>query len=45
MSSKRNRLSIRVPQVVEAVAEGQLAIVVLFVLAVLTLLTKCLGWW
>jgi hypothetical protein len=45
MSNKRNRLSIRIPWMVEAQAEGPLAIIVLFALVAGILLTKGLGWW
>jgi hypothetical protein len=34
MPEKRNRLSIRIPWLLEAVAEGPLAIVVLFMLVI-----------
>jgi len=42
---KPNRLSVRVPWLIEAVAEGPLAIGVLFALAVLVLLARGFGWW
>ena len=45
MTYRRNRLSLRIPRLVEAVAEGPLAIVVLLVLAVLALTARRFGWW
>lgn len=45
MTTRRNRLSLRIPWLVEAVAEGPFAIVVLLVLAVLALTGRAFGWW
>jgi len=45
MTSRRNRLSVRIPWLIEAVAEGPLAILVLLALVVLTMAAKGLGWW
>ncbi len=45
MAEKRNRLSFRIPWLMEAVAEGSLAISVLFVLVVFMTITKGMGWW
>jgi hypothetical protein len=45
MSYRRNRLSLRIPWLVEAVAEGPFAIVVLLVLAILALTARGFGWW
>jgi hypothetical protein len=45
MSNKRSRLSIRIAWMMEAQAEGPLAIVVLFALVSVILLTKGLRWW
>ncbi len=45
ISNKRNRLSFRIPWMVEAQAEGPLAILVLFALVAVILLTSGLGWW
>jgi hypothetical protein len=45
MAYRRDRLSFRIPWLVEAVAEGPLAIVVLFALVILILATKGAGWW
>jgi len=45
MARKVNRLSIRIPWLLEAVAEGPLAIVVLFVIALFVFGAKTVGWW
>ncbi len=45
VAEKRNRLSFRIPWLVEAVAEGPLAIAVLFVLVVFMTFAKGWGWW
>lgn len=45
MSHRRNRLSVRIPWLVEAVAEGPFAMIVLLVLVVLLVSAKGLGWW
>ncbi len=45
MSDRRNRLSVRIPWLIEAVAEGPLAIIVLLVLLLVAIGTKGLGWW
>jgi hypothetical protein len=45
MPLRRNRLSLRIPWLVEAVAEGPFAIVVLLLLAVLALTGRGFGWW
>jgi hypothetical protein len=45
MAEKRNRLSFRIPWLMEAVAEGPLAIGVLFVLVVFMIITKGMAWW
>ena len=45
MSNRRNRLSLRIPWLVEAVAEGPLAIIVLLVLATLLIVARGIGWW
>jgi hypothetical protein len=45
MPYKRNRLSLRIPWLVEAVAEGPFAIVVLLLLVILILTAKGAGWW
>jgi hypothetical protein len=45
MAEKRNRLSFRIPWLVEAVAEGPLAIAVLFVLVLFMTFAKAMGWW
>jgi hypothetical protein len=45
MSDRRNRLSVRIPCLIEAVAEGPLAILVLLVLLLMAIGTKGLGWW
>jgi len=42
---KRDRLSFRIPWLLEAVAEGPLAIITLFALATIVIGTKSLGWW
>jgi hypothetical protein len=42
---KRDRLSFRIPWLLEAVAEGPLAIITLFALALIVIVTKSLGWW
>jgi hypothetical protein len=41
----RNRLSVRIPWLIEAVAEGPFAILVLLALAIVLIGTKGLGWW
>jgi hypothetical protein len=41
----RNRLSFRIPWLVDAVAEGPLAIGVLFVLVTLMIFANCMGLW
>jgi hypothetical protein len=43
--NKRDRLSLRIPGLIEAVAEGPGAIRTLFVLILLVIITKGLGWW
>jgi hypothetical protein len=45
MSHRRNRLSVRIPWLLEAVAEGPFAIIVLLALAVLMIAAKGMGWW
>jgi hypothetical protein len=45
MAYRHNRLSLRIPWLVEAVAEGPFAIVVLLALVILILAAKGLGWW
>jgi len=45
MADRRNRLSVRLPWLIEAVAEGPFAILVLLALAVLMMAAKGLGWW
>jgi hypothetical protein len=45
MAEKRDRLSFRIPWLLEAVAEGPLAIGVLLVLVVFLTIAKGLGWW
>lgn len=45
MAHRRNRLSVRIPWLIEAVAEGPFAILVLLALAALTMAAKGLGWW
>jgi hypothetical protein len=45
MPYKRNRLSLRIPWMVEAVAEGPFAIVVLLLLVILILAAKGAGQW
>jgi hypothetical protein len=44
MANRRNRLSFRIPWLIEAVAEGPFAIVVLLVLAILVLTARGIGW-
>jgi hypothetical protein len=44
MANRRNRLSFRIPWLIEAVAEGPFAIVVLLVLAILVLTATGIGW-
>jgi hypothetical protein len=44
MASRRNRLSLRIPWLIEAEVEGPFAIVVLLVLAILILTAKGIGW-
>jgi len=45
MVQRRNRLSVRIPSPIEAVAEGPFAILVLLAPAILTIAAKGLGWW
>jgi hypothetical protein len=45
MADRRNRLSVRLPWLIEAVAEGPFAMLVLLALAVLMMAAKGLGWW
>jgi hypothetical protein len=45
MPEKRNRLSFRIPCLMEAVAEGPLAISVLLALVIFMTFTKGIGWW
>jgi len=45
MTYKRNRLSLRIPWLIEAVVEGPFAIVVLMVLAIWALMARGFGWW
>ena len=45
MSNKRNRLSLRVPWLLEAAAEGPLAIMTPFVLVIIVIVSKSLGLW
>jgi hypothetical protein len=45
MASRRNRLSFRIPWLLEAVAEGPFAILVLLVLVILVLAARGVGWW
>jgi hypothetical protein len=44
MGRTRNLLSLRIPWLIEAVAEGPLAIIVLLTLTVVCLGLKALGW-
>jgi hypothetical protein len=44
MANRGNRLSLRIPWLIEAVAEGPFAIVVLLVLTILILTAKGIGW-
>jgi hypothetical protein len=41
---KRDRLSLRIPWLFDAVAEGPLAIIMLFVLAFIMIAAKSFGW-
>lgn len=45
MSYRRSRLSLRIPWLVEAVAEGPFAIVVLLVVVIVIFAAKGAGWW
>jgi hypothetical protein len=45
MSQKRSRLSFRIPWLVEAVAEGPLAILALCILVSVAIVAKGIGWW
>jgi hypothetical protein len=45
MSEKQTKLSIRIPWLVEAVADGALAILALLALALLILGSKAVGLW
>lgn len=45
MPERRNRLSVRIPWLIEAVAEGPLAILVCLVLAIIVLGGRAVGWW
>jgi hypothetical protein len=45
MPRKVSRLSIRIPWLFEAVAEGPLAITVLSVIASLVVGARIIGWW
>lgn len=45
MPHTRNRLSIRIPWMIEAVAEGPLAIVACLLLASAVLICRAVGWW
>lgn len=45
MAYRRNRLSLRIPWPLEAVAEGPLAIVVLLVVVIFIFAAKGVGWW
>jgi hypothetical protein len=45
MVYRRSRLSLRIPWLVEAVAEGPLAIIVLLVLAMFGFAARGFGWW
>jgi len=45
MAYRRSRLLIRIPWMVEAVAEGPIAVSALAVIVVFTLVAKGLGWW
>jgi len=45
MAHKRNKLSVRIPWLLEAVAEGPWAIAALLILAAAVIGTKSLGWW
>ena len=42
---KRDRLFLRIPWLLEAVAEGPLAIISLVALALVGILTKSMGFW
>jgi hypothetical protein len=44
MAPRRSRLSFRIPWLIEAVAEGPFAIAVVFVLAVVVLAARGIGW-
>jgi hypothetical protein len=47
MPQKHDRLSVKIPLVLEGVAEGRFAITALLILAVIVMVmaTKSLGWW
>ena len=45
MSNKSNPLSLHIPWLLEAVTEGPLAIMTLFVLAIILIVSKSLGLW
>jgi hypothetical protein len=45
MAYRRNRLSLRIPWLLEAVAEGPLAIVVLLIVVIFIFGAKSVGWW
>jgi hypothetical protein len=45
MTEKRDRLSFRIPCLMEAVAEGPWAIGVLFMLVVLLSIARGMAWW
>lgn len=45
MPQGRNRLSFRIPWLIEAVAEGPLAILVCLILGIAVLGGRAVGWW
>lgn len=45
MVSKKNRIFLRIPLLVEAAAEGPFAILALFGIVLIVILTKSLQWW
>jgi hypothetical protein len=45
MAYRRNRLLLRIPWLLEAVAEGPLAIVVLLIVVIFIFGAKGVGWW
>ena len=45
MSNRRARLSLRIPWLIEAVAEGPFAIMALLVIVLAAIAAKGCGWW